>query len=279
RLQKVFPLTSISALYGGSEDRHTFASLTISTTHQLLRFKQTFDCIIVDEVDAFPYSADKSLQFAVQKSRKEKSSLIYLTATPNKKWQQEVQQNKREAVRIPARYHGHPLPVPEYVWVGNWKKQLEKGRLPPKVINWLKTRIESNKQAFLFVPSVSIIDEVVKLCRKLDERIEGVHAEDPNRREKVKRFRNGEMIVIVTSTILERGVTIPNSEVAVLGSEDDIFTESALVQISGRVGRSAKYPNGHVTFFHYGKSQAMVDARKHIMKMNEEAKQGGYFLK
>lgn len=279
RLQNVFPSTSISALYGGSEDRHTFSSLTISTTHQLLRFKQTFDCIIVDEVDAFPFSADSSLQFAVQKSRKEKSSLIYLTATPNKKWKHEVQQNKRQAVRIPARYHGHPLPVPEYVWVGNWKKQLEKGRLPPKVINWLKTRIEANKQAFLFVPSVSIIDEVVKLCRKLDERIEGVHAEDPNRREKVKRFRSGEMIVIVTSTILERGVTIPNSDVAVLGSEDDIFTESALVQISGRVGRSAKYPSGHVTFFHYGKSQAMVDARKHIIKMNEEAKQSGYFRK
>lgn len=276
RLQKVFPSTSISALYGGSEDRHNYASLTISTTHQLLRFKQTFDCIIVDEVDAFPYSADASLQFAVQKSRKEKSSLIYLTATPNKKWQNEVQQKKRKAVRIPARYHGHPLPVPEYVWVGNWKKQLEKGRLPPKVIEWLKMRISTNKQAFLFIPSISIIDDVVKHCRKLDERIDGVHAEDPERREKVKKFRSGSMPVIVTSTILERGVTIPNSDVAVLGSEDEIFTESALVQISGRVGRSASYPTGNVTFFHYGKTQAMVEARSHILKMNGEAKQGGF---
>jgi len=276
RLQKVFPSTSVAALYGGSEDRHKHATLTISTTHQLLRFKQTFDCIIVDEVDAFPYSADASLQFAVQKSRKEKSSLIYLTATPNKKWKSEVQKSKRKAVRIPARYHGHPLPVPEFVWGGNWKKLLEKGGLPSKVIEWLKTRISANKQAFLFVPSVSIIDEVVKICRKLDERIEGVHAEDPERREKVKKFRSGSMPVIITSTILERGVTIPNSDVAVLGSEDDIFTESALVQISGRVGRSASYPTGNVTFFHYGKTQAMVEARKHILKMNDEAKRGGY---
>ncbi len=276
RLQKVFPLTSISALYGGSEDRHKYASLTISTTHQLLRFKQTFDCIIVDEVDAFPYSADPSLQFAVQKSRKEKSSLIYLTATPNKKWKIEVQEKKRDAVRIPARYHGHPLPVPEYVWIGNWKKQLEKGKLPSKVIEWLKMRIDGNKQAFLFVPSISIIDDVVKLCKILDERIEGVHAEDPERREKVKKFRSGNMPIIVTSTILERGVTIPNSDVAVLGSEDEIFTESALVQISGRVGRSARFPSGNVTFFHYGKTQAMVEATKHILKMNKEAKEGGF---
>lgn len=84
------------------------------------------------------------------------------------------------------------------------------------------------------------------------------------------------MPVIITSTILERGVTITNSDVAVLGSEDDIFTESALVQISGRVGRSASYPSGNVTFFHYGKTQAMVEARKHILKMNEEAKRGGF---
>lgn len=276
RLQKVFPSTSVAALYGGSEDRHKHATLTISTTHQLLRFKQTFDCIIVDEVDAFPYSADASLQYAVQKSRKDKSSLIYLTATPNKKWKNEVQQNKRKAVRIPARYHGHPLPVPEFAWVGNWKKQLEKGRLSSKVIEWLKTRITANKQAFLFVPSISIIDDVVKICRKLDERIEGVHAEDPDRREKVAKFRSGSMRVIITSTILERGVTIPNSDVAVLGSEDDIFTESALVQISGRVGRSASYPTGNVTFFHYGKTQAMLEARKHILKMNNEAKHGGF---
>lgn len=279
RLQKVFPSVSVSALYGGSEDRHKHAPLTISTTHQLLRFKQTFDCIIVDEVDAFPYSADASLQFAVQKSRKEKSSLIYLTATPNKKWKNEVQQNKRKAVRIPARYHGHPLPVPEFVWVGNWKKQLEKGRLPSKVIKWLKTRITANKQAFLFVPSISIIDDVVKICRKLDKRIDGVHAEDPERREKVTKFRSGSMPVIITSTILERGVTISNSDVAVLGSEDDIFTESALVQISGRVGRSASYPSGNVTLFHYGKTEAMLEAKRHIVKMNKEAKQEGFLKK
>ncbi len=279
RLQKVFPSITISAIYGGSEDRHTFSPLTLSTTHQLYRFKQTFDCIIVDEVDAFPYSADATLQFAVLKSRKEKSSLIYLTATPNKKWKQEVQQNKREAVRIPARYHGHPLPVPEFVWTGNWQKQLEKGRLPKKVMEWLGARITSARQAFLFVPSISVINQVVEICRQLDGKIEGVHAEDPERREKINKFRSEKMPVIVTTTILERGVTIPNSDVAVLGSEDGIFTESALVQIAGRVGRSATYPNGNVTYFHFGKTQAMVEAKRHIVKMNEEAEKEGYLLK
>jgi len=279
RLRQVFPSTLIAALYGGSEEKHLPAALTISTTHQLLRFKQTFDCIIVDEVDAFPYSADTSLQFAVEKSRKKQSSLIYLTATPSEKWKNEVKQKKRDAVTIPARYHGHPLPVPEFAWCGNWRKGLSKGKLPKNVVEWLKERLASGKQAFLFVPSVRLIDQVVTLCRELDGRIEGVHAEDPERREKVMRFRSGEMPVIVTSTILERGVTIPNSDVAVLGSEDGIFTESALVQISGRVGRSASYPTGNITFFHYGKTKAMIDAERHIQQMNHKAIKSDYITK
>ncbi|MFB8735903.1 helicase-related protein [Bacillus sp. SL00103] len=54
-----------------------------------------------------------------------------------------------------------------------------------------------------------------------------------------KRFSNldNKYDVLVTTTILERGVTIPNVQVGVLGAESTIFTESALVQISGRAGR------------------------------------------
>ncbi|APH03570.1 DEAD/DEAH box helicase [Bacillus weihaiensis] len=276
RLKKVFPETSISALYGGSDDKAKPATLVISTTHQLLRFKEAFDVIIVDEVDAFPYTADQSLQFAVQKSRKKQSSLIYLTATPSQTWKKEVALNRRPFVKIPARYHGHPLPVPEFHWCGNWKKQLTKNQVPAKVIDWLKERLGNDKQAFLFVPSIQVIDQVVTICQKLDSRILGVHAEDPERRQKVTAFRNKEIPIIVTSTILERGVTIPNSDVAILGSEEEIFTESALVQISGRVGRSAAYPTGVIRFFHFGKTKAMIDAKRHICQMNEEAMNNDY---
>jgi competence protein ComFA len=276
RLRNVFPSTAISALYGGSEEIHQPASLYLSTTHQLLRFKEAFDCVIVDEVDAFPYSADKSLQFAVEKSRKPNSSLIYLTATPSKQWKRDVSQQKRHAVKIPARYHGHPLPVPTFTWCGDWKRKVKRGTLPAILLNWITKQLQMKKQAFLFVPSVSVIDQVVEICKQYDERIVGVHAEDPNRKEKVSSFRKGEIPIIVTSTILERGVTIANSDVAVLGSEDDIFTESALVQIAGRVGRSASYPTGDITLFHYGKTHAMIDAKRHILQMNNEARKNGF---
>lgn len=272
RLRNVFPTTVITALYGGSEENNQPASLYLSTTHQLLRFKDAFDTIIVDEVDAFPYSIDHSLQYAVEKARKQASSLIYLTATPSKQWKKEVRQNKRKAVKIPARYHGYPLPIPRFTWCGNWQKGLKQGKFPKVMTTWISKQLQTKKQAFLFVPSILVIDQVVELCQQFDERIVGVHAEDPDRKEKVASFRKGEIPIIITSTILERGVTIANSDVAVLGSEDEIFTESALVQISGRVGRSADYPTGEITFFHYGKTEAMLDAKRHILDMNETAR-------
>ncbi|MEC1758358.1 DNA/RNA helicase, partial [Schinkia azotoformans] len=55
-----------------------------------------------------------------------------------------------------------------------------------------------------------------------------------------------------------------------------IFTESALVQIAGRVGRSPKYPTGEVIFFQYGKTKAMNDARMQILKMNKQGRSLGF---
>ncbi|MBM4760878.1 DEAD/DEAH box helicase [Bacillus sp. B15-48] len=277
RLQAAFPQIDVASLYGGSDDRHKYAPLTISTTHQLLRFYHAFDTIIVDEVDAFPYSVDATLQHAVKQARKPESALIFLTATPNEKWQRQCRLGKREFVTIPARYHRHPLPVPKFVWCGNWQKHLtgKKPRLPENVFRWAKKRLDAGKQALIFAPKIAAMEKILPLFQILDPKIDSVHAEDPNRKEKVQKMRNETIPLLLTTTILERGVTFPNIDVAVIGSEDRIFTESALVQISGRAGRSAQFPTGDVTFFHFGKTEAMVRAQKQIMTMNKEAMKRG----
>ncbi len=275
RLQSVFPSIKVSSLYGGSDDRHQFSPLTITTTHQLLRFYQAFDVMIVDEVDAFPYSVDPMLQFAMKNARKVNSSLIYLTATPSQKWQRECRGGKRNFVTIPARFHRRGLPVPEFDWSGNWEKVVKKGRLPSKLHKWIEERLLADTPMLVFVPTVAWMAKILPLLQMFDDKIESVHAEDPDRKEKVLRMRKKEIPLLVTTTILERGVTFPGLDVAVLGSENRIFTESALVQIAGRVGRSAMEPTGIVTFFHNGKTESMVKAKNQIVKMNNEGKVKG----
>ncbi|MDR7078817.1 competence protein ComFA [Neobacillus niacini] len=275
RLKAAFPGITVASLYGGSEDRHLYAPLTIATTHQLLRFYHAFDTVILDEVDAFPYTVEESLQYAAVQARKRDSAMIYLTATPNEKWQRECRTGKRAFTTIPARFHRHPLPVPHFTWCGNWQKQLKKDKLPANVIHWVKERLQNRKQALLFFPHIALMEKALPILRTFAPDIEAVHAEDPNRKEKVQKMRNKTIPLLLTTTILERGVTFPNIDVAVVGAEDDIFTESALVQIAGRAGRSKDFPDGVVTFFHYGKTEAMCKARKQIITMNQEGVKRG----
>jgi competence protein ComFA len=55
RLAKAFPADTPAVLYGGSEDRWSASNITLATTHQLMRFHQAFDLVIIDELDALPY--------------------------------------------------------------------------------------------------------------------------------------------------------------------------------------------------------------------------------
>ncbi|MED3445362.1 DEAD/DEAH box helicase [Bacillus thuringiensis] len=275
RLQEVFPYIKVAALYGGSVDKEKDAVLVVATTHQLLRYYRAFRVMVVDEIDAFPYCADQMLQYAVKQAMKERAARIYLTATPDETWKRKFRRGEQKGVIVSGRYHRHPLPVPLFCWCGNWKKSLIHKRIPRVLLQWLQTYLNKKYPIFLFVPHVRYIEEISLLLKSLNKRIEGVHAEDPGRKEKVAAFRKGEIPLLVTTTILERGVTVKNLQVAVLGAEEEIFSESALVQIAGRAGRSFEAPYGEVVYFHYGKTEAMVRAKKHIQGMNKNAKEQG----
>ncbi|MGQ0438393.1 ATP-dependent helicase ComFA, partial [Bacillus sp. B-TM1] len=246
RLQEVFPSINVAALYGGSVDHEKDAALVVATTHQLLRYYRAFHVMIVDEIDAFPYHADQMLQYAVQQAMKEKAARIYLTATPDEKWKRNFRRGKQKGIIVSGRYHRHPLPVPLFSWCGNWKKSLHHKKIPRVLLQWLKMNLNKKYPIFLFVPHVRYIEDVSLLLKGLDNRIDGVHAEDPMRKEKVTSFRKGDIPLLVTTTILERGVTVKNLQVAVLGAEEEVFSESALVQIAGRAGRSFEEPCGEV---------------------------------
>lgn len=55
RIRRAFPKKSVVTLYGGSDQRWERGDITLSTTHQLFRFHEAFDLVIVDEIDAFPF--------------------------------------------------------------------------------------------------------------------------------------------------------------------------------------------------------------------------------
>ncbi len=273
RLISVFPQLPIGVFYGGSKVRDFAAPLILSTTHQLMRFHQMFDVCILDESDAFPYRIDSTLKFSLQNALKMQHTLIYCTATPEPTLLKTLKKINVPIVFVAKRFHGRPLEVPHFFWVGNWKRKLDQGVLPYPLIVRLKKSLEQNRQVFLFVAYVEIAKQVQRILAHKKFRVLYVYAEDSRRKEKVEAFRKKEVDIIVTTTILERGVTVPFSDVMVLGSEVDLFDASALIQISGRAGRHEKDTEASVYFFHKGITSAMRQAKKQIIRMNRLAKE------
>ncbi|WP_232225558.1 DEAD/DEAH box helicase [Oceanobacillus manasiensis] len=282
RIQQAFEEVTVQALYGGSNDKTGSAQLILSTTHQLLRFKQAFHVMIIDEVDAFPYHADPSLSFATKRAVKPSGTTIYLTATPRKQQLKRLRKNNLPHIFVPRRFHGYPLPVPKTKQVINLKRQLKSKQLPKAFLKWLLTREKTQRQILIFVPTINLADHLQKPLTNFllennviqtKQQASAVHASDAEREEKVKAYRNRELFVLVTTTILERGVTFPSVDVVILDAGHQVFDQAAIVQIAGRAGRSPDDPHGEVLLFHDGKTDAMVEAAASIRDMN---RRGGF---
>ncbi|MDK6804909.1 DEAD/DEAH box helicase [Aerococcus sp. UMB7834] len=277
RLQAAFPQLDIALLHGESDQSFRDCPLTICSTHQLIRFQAYFDGIIIDEVDAFPFVDDPTLHFAAERALVEGGVRIFLSATPSRRQEAAINKQEVAAFILPARYHRKALPVPHYVWIGDWRQSLSQAKLPRRLQHWIGSKLEAKRRFLLFLPHIPLmlaLEEV--LHRVFDQsRLASVSAKDPERTAKVQVMREDGYDFLLTTTILERGVTFPNIDVAVLGTEDPTFTQQALVQISGRVGRKADAATGEVVFFHQGKTRASQAAIRQIRGMNRLARERG----
>ncbi|QJC53783.1 hypothetical protein HGI30_21155 [Paenibacillus albicereus] len=281
RLRRAFPDTPPVALYGGSPRRGEDGRLTLATTHQLLRFRGSFDLIVLDELDAFPFAGDAILHEAAARSGAPGSRTVLLTATPPPSLQRLARRGLLPHAKVPARYHRHPLPVPRLLRTPSALAMAAAGRMPPSLRRALTRSLDRNAQLFVFVPSIRAAEPVARLLRQLFPgrgKVEATHSQDPERADKVIRFRAKELRMLVTTTILERGVTVPGSDVFILDADAGVFDEASLVQSAGRAGRSAADPQGFVWFAGASPSAAQKRAVRQIRLMNRAARRAGYLL-
>lgn len=276
RIQAVFPNEEMILLHGKMEEDYRYTKLLVCTTHQLLRFFQAFDLLIIDEVDAFPFVGNPLLQYGVTQAVKSNGSLVYLTATPTKDLMKKTSQNQLKLSILPARYHRRSLPVPKLKWCNRWQKRVTRGKAPSGLVALIRQLI-ANNDLLIFCPSIVLMEQLEKTLGKtfLDIPLACVHSQDAERIEKVLNMRNKAYRILITSTILERGVTFDGVSVIVLGANHSVFSTAALVQIAGRVDRKMKYTAGEVWFLHDGCTQTIKAAVQQIKKMNRIGKERG----
>ena len=277
RIKEAFPLEEVTVLHGLTDESYKRTPITIATTHQMLRFYYAFDVLMIDEVDAFPYSNSDMLQFAVHRAVKPTGRLVFMTATPSKLELYKIQHHQLSYSLLPARFHRHPLVVPLFKELRNWDRALEKKKIPQELYGWMKKRLDEKTPFLVFVSTIVQIPAVEEMMSRAfpNASFSSVSSQEEQRQERIQQMRDGKLDFLITTTILERGVTFYGIDVAVTESQEEIFTREVLVQIAGRVGRSVNHPGGEVVYFYEGMSRAMKQAKKEIESLNEEARKRG----
>ena len=238
RFKNTFKEAKVISLYGGNT-KEIDGEIICLTTHQLYRYSSFFDLLILDEIDAFPFYKNEVLEALFKRSVK--GNFIKMSATPDKETVNDFKKEGYDVVTLFTRYHNKPIPVPVVkarFWIFKYLFLIVK----------LKKIIKENKPCLIFVPT---IEESENLYHFLNIFAKGgyfVNSKIKNRSKIIEDFRNNKYKYLVTTAILERGVTLKNLQVIIFNADNLIYNENSLIQISGRVGRKIGYESGEVIF-------------------------------
>lgn len=255
RMQSAFKTLKVVPVCQGYTDVIE-GDLIVCTMHQLYRYHQAFDLLIMDEVDAFPYKGNELLEAIAHNGCK--GRILYLTATPDERMLKEVEAGKLKMVELFQRPHGHPLVLPT----------IKRMPVPLQLIKLFLIMCKQEKPMLIFVPTIELAQRYGLLYSAFF-RCAALTSKTIEKEAIIERLRRHELDFIFTTTILERGITIHGVDIAILQSDHAVFDEASLIQIIGRVGRSRDCPFGMGYFFCMKKTTAIKRCQRALEKMNE----------
>ena len=262
RFRSVFKDAKVIAVYGDNTTEK-YGDLICLTTHQLYRYENHFDLLIMDEIDAFPYQNNELLEKMFQRAIK--GNYILMSATPTPEYIEKFKSDGGEVLELLRRYHGHDLPVPK-IKVGFGITKLF------YLYKSVKKFVNEKKPVLIFVPNIDDTESLYLFLSIFFKKGEYVSSKRENRVGIVENFKKEKYDFLVTTSILERGVTIKNLQVIIYNADSNIYTAEALVQISGRVGRKTDYPSGEIIYIASKKTKSMIDSIKRIEDANRSSK-------
>lgn len=146
RLKKSFPHNKIVAVYG-QHSSLLVGDCVILTTHQIYRYPNYFDLLVLDEIDAFPFKGNTTLINMFRRSLR--GHCVMMSATPSKEIIEEFSKPGHDIVSLRTRFHKKPIPVP--------RARMAIGPLKYLVlISKLRQFKKEGKPCFVFVPSVAL---------------------------------------------------------------------------------------------------------------------------
>jgi len=255
RLQQYFAHANIIAVCQGYTTV-VDGDLIVCTTHQLYRYHQAFDLLILDEPDAFPFRGNPILHGIAKTSCK--GHIIYLTATPDTELTERMKEGTLLCLTLNQRPHAKAIPVPA-IFVA------PKGVLMLILLRWLEDHAEHPR--IIFVPTIALAKHL-HIFLSLFELCSVCTSKTGNRDDVIASFRKKRQGIMIATTVLERGVTIPRADICVYQADHSIFDEAGLIQMAGRAGRSFEHPYGDVLFLCQERSELCEKCRRDLEEAN-----------
>lgn len=242
RLSEYFPGINVVPVCQGFTDL-VLGDLIVCTTHQLYRYYRHFDLLILDEPDAFPFAGNTMLEFIMNASVR--GPIVYLSATLD-----DIPKDFHK-LNLSLRPSGHLLPEPKTI-----KSVL---KLFQVLYKWRKESV------LVFVPTrkMALHWSFILCCPYIT-------SETEDKESLIERFRNKGGFLVTTS-VLERGVTFKDVFVIVIHACHPVFNKSSLIQIAGRVGRGMHPKKGEVVFWVKSLSLELEDSLEEIKNHNRIA--------
>ncbi len=149
-----------------------------------------------------------------------------------------------------------------------------------RVNNFVKEQIKEGRQAYIVCPLVedteeieaqSVLDLAEKYKKEVfkDYRVEYLHGKmKPKEKDEImERFKNKEIDILISTTVIEVGVNVPNANIMVIENAER-FGLAQLHQLRGRVGR------GEYKSYCILKYQGNSDVIRKRMKVMKETNDG-----
>ena len=254
RLTLIFKNTKVIAICQGYTEKLE-GELIVCTTHQLYRFPKTFDLLILDEPDAFPYKGDLVLKGIAMNSVK--GHMIYSTATLDDYLINRLKEGSIKYLSLNKRPHNYPLPYPKVI-------TSIKIILHYHLIKFIRSHTEL---IIVFVPTKKQAIKLAKIYNKLFK-CHYINSDSLDKDMIIDKFKKFEYQVLFATTVLERGITIPNVLVVIMYAEHSVFDTASLIQMLGRVGRTFDHPTGDCLILNNRKNETTIEALKEINRAN-----------
>ena len=257
RIQKAFPKNKVIAIYGGHTSQKE-GDIVLLTMHQIYRYPHYFDLLIADEIDAFPFHNEPMLHHFFLSSRR--GPMVLMSATPTHEFDTYVLEKNH--LFLERRFHGFPIPIPKVQILND----IQKKRF---LIQKLKQYEKEKKPCFIFVSSKSLAEDLYDILHIFIKKGAYVHSSRKERSTLIESLKKGVLHYLITTSILERGVTINNLQVIIYDADQDIYNEKVIEQIAGRVGRKKEHPEGDIFLLVKKETLAIKKAILAIKKHNE----------